>query len=479
MKCFSAQGLTICVVIYLFHTCSTKELEKFTSCNNDVDMEQINIHQGELELVIRDWESSSNRLSCDFTIRAGSGRQLMFYFTDLNLGSPNRTQRVDKACVEPRDVTGNYEIVPSGMRALICSRTEVEVGSRVYATTGSALRIRFFRNRGFGVSVYFKLVFTSFRLGSCRTSERRCRNERCIAHEIVCNGHNPCGDHSDCPTGLEHLSSWALSGIVVLALLSGGIIIIMAAVCLQRASSKRYDFDDILIPANGSLRQDQPNVEMNDVSKKTKSLADVKHVYASVNGSDRHYITQDQGEDKLLIRGYESSIGEPLSASDREKLIKVNGNCVDTHLEHLKSQHILCEHGPDQFMNLTERQISNADILRQAKFSEEFGSFGQHSFLVPEDVTKSSSALAACKNDRSLVYSDSDSDGDDMFKVKSLDRKRGGFTELSQSSSHEGGLRKINDTNYGFADFKPPPPPYDTQNSPTVDRTPNKVLLRR
>lgn len=82
--------------------------------------------------------------------------------------------------------------------------------------------------------------------GSCRTSERKCNNDRCIAHDIVCNGHNPCGDRSDCPTGLEHLSSWAMSGIVVLGLLAGGIIIIMATVCIQRAGGKRYDYVSIL-----------------------------------------------------------------------------------------------------------------------------------------------------------------------------------------------------------------------------------------
>jgi len=32
-----------------------------------------------------------------------------------------------------------------------------------------------------------------------------------------------------------------MSGIVVLALLSGGIVIIMATVCLQRVGSKQYD----------------------------------------------------------------------------------------------------------------------------------------------------------------------------------------------------------------------------------------------
>ena len=78
--------------------------------------------------------------------------------------------------------------------------------------------------------------------GTCRTNERKCRNERCIAHSIVCNEHNPCGDYSDCPTGLEHLSSWAMSGIVILAILSGGIIIIMGTVCLQRVGSKQTDW---------------------------------------------------------------------------------------------------------------------------------------------------------------------------------------------------------------------------------------------
>ena len=82
--------------------------------------------------------------------------------------------------------------------------------------------------------------------GSCRTTERACKNERCIAHDIVCNELNPCGDYSDCPTGLEHLSSWAMSGIVILAVLCGGIVVIMATVCLQRSGNKRYDMVGIV-----------------------------------------------------------------------------------------------------------------------------------------------------------------------------------------------------------------------------------------
>lgn len=77
-------------------------------------MDERSINQGELALAIKDVESSGARVSCDFTIKAGSGRQVMFYFTDMFLGSPNRTERVDKACIEPKDVTGPYEIVPTG-----------------------------------------------------------------------------------------------------------------------------------------------------------------------------------------------------------------------------------------------------------------------------------------------------------------------------------------------------------------------------
>ena len=54
-----------------------------------------------------------------------------------------------------------------------------------------------------------------------------------------------------------------MSGIVVLALLSGGIIIIMAAVCLQRATSKRYDFVSFKclhfpLPSLNRLNQAEP-----------------------------------------------------------------------------------------------------------------------------------------------------------------------------------------------------------------------------
>ena len=89
-------------------------------------MEELEIYQGELSLAINSFDSSGARVSCDFTVKAGIGRQVMFYFTDLYLGSPNATNRVDKSCIEPKDVTGPYEIVPTGtdessiLKQLIC-----------------------------------------------------------------------------------------------------------------------------------------------------------------------------------------------------------------------------------------------------------------------------------------------------------------------------------------------------------------------
>ncbi|KAH3771816.1 uncharacterized protein LOC127846629 [Dreissena polymorpha] len=274
LKVFSLGQCLLVIAKLPFLEALTQDLKTYTSCNDVIDMETQKVHQAALELSISSATNSDSRVSCDFTIRTGIGSHVMFYFTELYLGSPNRTERVDRACLEPRDVNGPYESVPTGMRPIICSKTEVEIGSKVYATTGNALSLRFYRNRGFGIDVHFKIVFAAFRLGSCRTSERKCNNERCIAHEIVCNGHNPCGDHSDCPTGLEHLSSWAMSGIVILGLLCGGIVIIMATVCLQRAGSKRYEMDDIILPTNGDLRHECPHVELNAIHVPSRRSTD-------------------------------------------------------------------------------------------------------------------------------------------------------------------------------------------------------------
>ena len=54
-----------------------------------------------------------------------------------------------------------------GLRAIICNKAEVEMAPHVFATEGNALSIRFYRNRGFNIRTYIKMVFTVFRQGNC------------------------------------------------------------------------------------------------------------------------------------------------------------------------------------------------------------------------------------------------------------------------------------------------------------------------
>lgn len=487
-------------------------LQLFTSCNDAIDLEERKMNQGVLELTIRSFESSDSRVSCDLTIKAGTGRHVMFYFTDLYLGSPNRTERVDKACIEPRDVTGHYESVPTGMRPIICSQTEVEIGNRVYYTTGSALSLRFYRNRGYNVKVYFTMVFTAFRLGSCRTSERKCNNDRCIAHDIVCNGHNPCGDRSDCPTGLEHLSSWAMSGIVVLGLLAGGIIIIMATVCIQRAGGKRYDYDDIPIPANGSLHFDHHHVEMKEVQEQQSNLPPqeheesrnkhLSHADSEVKRNKQTDLAESKN-DHLLFKEFQRSLLELPTNNDREKLIHSDRSSSENNSD--DSFPSRKEHSFDPF-DPTTKIGSDADQLQSSILEDRFT--GQPSLFVPSEViakttkrdidyfqnvyqfqkktmqssnefvnsgqlqnnnARGDAALSSCSktslNDpfrisaTSLVFSDSDSEKEDeQFKVRSLQSVRQSPSKMKTSSSLNG--YHASPSNQMFGDFKPPPPPY-------------------
>ncbi|WAR12650.1 hypothetical protein MAR_026830 [Mya arenaria] len=107
----------LCLLIG-FCDLSVAEIKKYTLCNEKVDMEAQGIQQGELELAIHTYSGSDSRVSCDFTVSAGNGRHVMFYFTDLFLGSPNLTERVDRGCIEPRDINGNYETFLTGTRKM-------------------------------------------------------------------------------------------------------------------------------------------------------------------------------------------------------------------------------------------------------------------------------------------------------------------------------------------------------------------------
>ncbi|XP_060607525.1 uncharacterized protein LOC132759724 [Ruditapes philippinarum] len=262
---------------------------------------------------------------------------------------------------------------------------------------------------------------------------------------------------SFCPTGLEHLSSWAMSGIVVLALLSGGIIIIMAAVCLQRATSKRYDFDDITVPANGSLCHEHHNVEMNEVSKDAVHNVLLDKIEQS---HDNQYKKCDGKDRRLMLNEYQHSLLEPPSENDREQLIQSKRSSSENYSD---------DYGPNtQNTDLSPYPgYESGSSLKNISVSDQYGnaeflSFKANGLLVPENVSNSSPRRhledGFHLSGNSLVYSDSDSGGEDeRFKVTSLDRKRQPPSFLKSSNSHNGAIG--GDTTM-FGDFQPTPPPY-------------------
>ncbi|XP_052818252.1 uncharacterized protein LOC128244275 [Mya arenaria] len=435
-------------------------------------MEAQGIQQGELELAIHTNTGSDSRVSCDFTVTAGNGRHVMFYFTDLFLGSQNFTERVDRACIEPRDINGNYETFLTGMRPYICSRTQVEIGSKVYATTGNALSLRFYRNRGYGIRVYVKLVFTAFRLGSCRTTERKCNNERCIAHDIVCNDRNPCGDHSDCPTGLEHLSSWAMSGIVILALLCGGIVIIMATACLQRAGNKNYDLDDVTIPANGMVHHECPHVEMNEVpniDKNPHTNYDRGSKRQSFNESNNKLPgSTEEGEDEDLLRAESDS----QCRSDREKLIQTLNNSTlavdkagmlkDDQFKSKKPTHVVTVKTYSNGSGTSRSMINNRGGV--TTFTGAAQSDTRVDFNSNSNATRPHSS-GLYFSEHSLVFSDSDSGNEDenrLQRVHDFSRQSLKTKYVRPFDDHISDVKaiKLNTSSEMLAMIQPPPPPY-------------------
>lgn len=48
--------------------------------------------------------------------------------------------------------------------------------------------------------------------GPCRSYEYQCHNFRCIISDLVCNGHNPCGDNSDCQVSSPPIDVTSVEG---------------------------------------------------------------------------------------------------------------------------------------------------------------------------------------------------------------------------------------------------------------------------
>ena len=83
-----------------------------TTCNYNLRLQDSNIHQGILELGIRQSDSSGTRVSCDFEIDAGPGKHVMFYFVHAQLTPEG--QQYDVSCIEIKDNVGNIQTTVEG-----------------------------------------------------------------------------------------------------------------------------------------------------------------------------------------------------------------------------------------------------------------------------------------------------------------------------------------------------------------------------
>ena len=214
------------------------------------------------------------------------------------------------------------------------------------------------------------------------------------------------------------------------------------------------------MPANGSLCHEHHNVEMNEVSKEVHNTSNDKVDQLPLN--DKQYIKCDGKDSRHLLNEYQHSLLEPPSENDREHLIQSKRSSSENYSDEFgqSTQNTDLSPYPGYESGSSLRNISGTEQFENA----EFLSFKGNGLLVPEEVARASSRghLHSEKgyhlSGNSLVYSDSDSEGEeDRIKVASLDRTQQLPSFLKSSNSHHGaigGEAKV------YGDFQPTPPSY-------------------
>ena len=120
------------------------------------------------------------------------------------------------------------------------SRHSPHIGtpSDVYTTIGCYLTI-YLRDNWSNVQPDFVIWITSYHSGACRSEGFKCENGRCIDNNLRCFGENPCGDKSECHSGL---SKAAIAGICVDAFSFAAVVTAVVISCdYRRHKSKRLN----------------------------------------------------------------------------------------------------------------------------------------------------------------------------------------------------------------------------------------------
>ncbi|CAG2214392.1 unnamed protein product [Mytilus edulis] len=194
-------------------------------CGEVIDMEEENIESGNLDLTI--FLTYVPNMKCQLTIKAPDDRQIMVYFTEIDIKEKKGRINTCEDYLELFDGSTTYNNSVPDSDLKICGDYEPR---RAYYTSGQYLTLRFtsdYRKQDTG----FELLFTSFHTGVCNeTKEFRCRQGQCISKSFQNDGYNQCGDNSDEPITNTDMDYYAAGSVILI------ICIILAAcyICKRR-----------------------------------------------------------------------------------------------------------------------------------------------------------------------------------------------------------------------------------------------------
>ncbi|WAR12630.1 hypothetical protein MAR_026810 [Mya arenaria] len=140
--------------------------------NNGID------DHGDLPADVIRHHGEDEELLCELTIESWDFQnRLLVHFEEVNLGQ--------------------------GVSNSICSVEEEKLLERSFMTSAKHLTFRYHGKQLADTDSVVRIVVVAFRNGPCLSYEYGCWTGHCIMEDLVCNGHNPCGDHSDCPISVR------------------------------------------------------------------------------------------------------------------------------------------------------------------------------------------------------------------------------------------------------------------------------------